>query len=121
MKTKSYSTKKMQEVWGAIKDGADAYLGKQLRSIIPLILVLTIALFASVFIVPPTPEASVWYCGVVKGVPVKAMEECGESLPFSEQQQIRIIFWIWPCLCICPWSDLFFDGRPDRYADGCTG
>ena len=47
----------MQEVWGAIRDGADAYLRRQLRSILPLIVVLTIALFLSVYIVPPSPEA----------------------------------------------------------------
>src|SRR5689334_11236634 len=50
-------TPKMQEVWGAIRDGADAYLKRQLNSIIPLIVVLTIALFFSVYIVPPSPEA----------------------------------------------------------------
>jgi K(+)-stimulated pyrophosphate-energized sodium pump len=50
-------TPKMQEVWGAIKDGADAYLRKQLRSILPLIIILTFALFLSVYIVPPSPEA----------------------------------------------------------------
>jgi K(+)-stimulated pyrophosphate-energized sodium pump len=50
-------TPKMQEVWGAIKDGADAYLGKQLRSILPMIVLLTVALFLSVYIVPPSPEA----------------------------------------------------------------
>jgi K(+)-stimulated pyrophosphate-energized sodium pump len=50
-------TEKMQEVWHAIKDGADAYLRRQLRSILPLIAVLTIALFFSVYIVPPSPEA----------------------------------------------------------------
>src|SRR5687768_12583266 len=50
-------TPKMQEVWNAIKDGADAYLRRQLRSILPLIAVLTIALFFSVYIVPPSPEA----------------------------------------------------------------
>lgn len=50
-------TEKMQEVWGAIKDGADAYLGKQLRSILPMIVLLTVALFLSVYIVPPSPEA----------------------------------------------------------------
>jgi len=50
-------TPKMQEVWGAIKDGADAYLAKQLRSILPLIIILTFALFLSVYIVPPSPEA----------------------------------------------------------------
>jgi K(+)-stimulated pyrophosphate-energized sodium pump len=48
---------KMQEVWGWIRDGADAYLGRQLRSIWPLILVLTFLLFLSVYIVPPSPEA----------------------------------------------------------------
>ena len=50
-------TAKMQEVWGAIKDGADAYLRRQLRSILPLIAILTVALFFSVYIVPPSPEA----------------------------------------------------------------
>ena len=50
-------TKKMQEVWGAIRDGADAYLNQQLRTILPLIAILTIALFFSVYIVPPSPEA----------------------------------------------------------------
>ncbi|MFN2189842.1 MAG: sodium/proton-translocating pyrophosphatase, partial [Candidatus Promineifilaceae bacterium] len=50
-------TPRMQEVWGAIKTGADAYLNSQARRILPLIAVLTIALFLSVFIVPPSPEA----------------------------------------------------------------
>jgi K(+)-stimulated pyrophosphate-energized sodium pump len=50
-------TQKMQEVWNAIKDGADAYLRRQLRSILPLIAILTVALFFSVYIVPPSPEA----------------------------------------------------------------
>jgi K(+)-stimulated pyrophosphate-energized sodium pump len=50
-------TPKMQEVWGAIRDGADAYLRQQLGSILPLIGILTIALFFSVYIVPPSPEA----------------------------------------------------------------
>jgi K(+)-stimulated pyrophosphate-energized sodium pump len=51
-------TPKMQQVWSAIRDGADAYLGRQLRSIIPLIVVLTAAMYLSVVIVPPSPEAS---------------------------------------------------------------
>ena len=50
-------TAKMQEVWGAIRDGADSYLRRQLRSVLPLIVLLTVALFLSVYIVPPTPEA----------------------------------------------------------------
>jgi K(+)-stimulated pyrophosphate-energized sodium pump len=50
-------TEKMQEVWNAIRVGADAYLRKQFRSIGPLIAILAFALFFSVYIVPPSPEA----------------------------------------------------------------
>jgi K(+)-stimulated pyrophosphate-energized sodium pump len=50
-------TKEMQEVWGAIKLGADAYLNKQLRTILPFIGILAVALFFSVWIVTPTAEA----------------------------------------------------------------
>jgi K(+)-stimulated pyrophosphate-energized sodium pump len=56
-------TPKMQEVWGAIRDGADAYLRRQLKSILPLIGILTIALFFSVYIVPPSPEAMERFAG----------------------------------------------------------
>jgi len=84
-------TPKMQEVWGAIRDGADAYLRKQLRSIIPLILVLTIALFASVFIVPPTPEASEWYCGIFKGATMDTVRACSAALTTAENEQLRWI------------------------------
>jgi K(+)-stimulated pyrophosphate-energized sodium pump len=84
-------TAKMQEVWGAIRDGADAYLRKQLRSIVPLILVLTVALFASVFIVPPTPEASEWFCIARMGIPMETARECAETLSPANQQQVRLI------------------------------
>ena len=57
-------TAKMQEVWGAIKDGANAYLGKQFRSILPLIAVLTIVLFLSVYVVPPSEEAHLRFPGM---------------------------------------------------------
>ena len=50
-------TAKMLEVWEAIKLGANAYLTKQLRTILPFIIVLTVALFFSVYIVPPSAEA----------------------------------------------------------------
>ena len=50
-------TAKMIEVWDAIRQGADAYLGRQLRTILPFIVILTLAMFFSVYIVPPTVEA----------------------------------------------------------------
>lgn len=54
---KDKGTPKMQEVWEAIRIGADSYLNRQLRTILPLMALLTVALFLSVYIVPPTPEA----------------------------------------------------------------
>lgn len=50
-------TQPMQDVWNAIRTGADAYLKRQLKSILPLILVLTAVLFFSVYVIPPTDEA----------------------------------------------------------------
>lgn len=50
-------TEDMQTVWHAIKEGADAYLGKQLRSILPIVLLLTGALFLSVYLVHPSEAA----------------------------------------------------------------
>jgi K(+)-stimulated pyrophosphate-energized sodium pump len=57
-------TAKMQEVWNAIRDGANIYLNQQLRSILPLIALLTLALFFSVYIVPPTGEAMERFSGM---------------------------------------------------------
>ncbi|MCB9418383.1 MAG: sodium-translocating pyrophosphatase [Ardenticatenaceae bacterium] len=53
----SKGTKEMQDVWEAIRQGADAYLNRQLRTILPFIAILTVALFLSVYIVPPSAEA----------------------------------------------------------------
>src|SRR3990167_6023674 len=50
-------TPKMQEVWNAIRLGANAYLGRQLKVITPIIILLTIALFFSVYVVPPSHQA----------------------------------------------------------------
>jgi K(+)-stimulated pyrophosphate-energized sodium pump len=55
---KDKGTPKMQEVWNAIRVGADSYLARQLKSILPAIVVLTIALFFSVYVVPPSKEAT---------------------------------------------------------------
>jgi K(+)-stimulated pyrophosphate-energized sodium pump len=54
---KDKGTPQMQEVWNAIRVGADSYLGRQLKSILPMIIVLTVALFFSVYVVLPSDEA----------------------------------------------------------------
>jgi K(+)-stimulated pyrophosphate-energized sodium pump len=51
-------TAEMKVVWDAIREGADAYLGRQLKTIIPLIVVLTAVLFLSVYVVAPSAAAS---------------------------------------------------------------
>jgi K(+)-stimulated pyrophosphate-energized sodium pump len=91
---KDKGTQDMQEVWNAIREGADAYLTRQLKTILPLIAILTIALFASVFIVPPTPEASEWYCMAFKGTTLDTAVQCGHALAAGEQQQLRWIIGI---------------------------
>ncbi len=52
----------MQRIWGFIRDGANAYLRTQLRTIVVLIIVLTIAMFLSVALVKPTGEANELFC-----------------------------------------------------------
>ncbi len=54
---KDKGTAKMQEVWNAIRVGADSYLARQLKTILPIIGGLTVVLFFSVYVVTPTNEA----------------------------------------------------------------
>jgi K(+)-stimulated pyrophosphate-energized sodium pump len=56
-------TEKMQDVWDGIRLGANAYLKRQLKTIVPLIFVFTIILFLSVYVVPPTEESKLRFIG----------------------------------------------------------
>ncbi|MCX5686247.1 MAG: sodium-translocating pyrophosphatase [Candidatus Omnitrophica bacterium] len=72
---------RMLEVWNAIREGADAYLRKQLFSILPLIGVLTFALFFSVFIVPPSEDAMARFAGQGEST-VRLIIGIGRALAF---------------------------------------
>ncbi|HEX2953727.1 MAG TPA: sodium-translocating pyrophosphatase [Bacillota bacterium] len=74
-------TAKMQEVWSAISEGADAYLGRQLKTIVPLIAVLTVVLFLSVYVVPPTAEAMERFKGL-GGDSVRMIIGFGRAIAF---------------------------------------
>jgi len=50
-------SREMQEVWQAIKVGAEAYLRRQLKTILPLLGMLVVLLFLSVYVVAPSREA----------------------------------------------------------------
>ncbi len=50
-------TEAMQKVWRAIKTGAEAYLRRQLRTMLPVLGLLAVALFFSVYVVKPSQEA----------------------------------------------------------------
>ncbi|MDO9121435.1 MAG: sodium/proton-translocating pyrophosphatase, partial [Anaerolineaceae bacterium] len=54
---KDKGSEKMQEVWDAIRVGAESYLSKQLKTILPSVAILFIAMFFSVYVVTPTAEA----------------------------------------------------------------
>ncbi len=54
---KDTGTEKMMEVWDAIRIGADSYLRRQLRTILPAVGILFVALFLSVYVTPPSAEA----------------------------------------------------------------
>ncbi len=56
-------TEEMQRHWGYIRDGANAYLRTQLRTVAVMIMLLTVAMFLSVFVVKPTPEAYEYFKG----------------------------------------------------------
>jgi len=54
---KDKGTAKMLEVWDAIRLGADSYLTRQLKTILPAIALLCVGLFFSVYLTKPTPAA----------------------------------------------------------------
>jgi K(+)-stimulated pyrophosphate-energized sodium pump len=54
---KDKGTDEMQRIWNAIRIGADSYLKRQLRTILPVMAFLTLLLFFSVYVVKPTLEA----------------------------------------------------------------
>ena len=56
---KDKGTPRMQEIWQAISIGAESYLQRQLRTILPAIGFLGVLLFLSVYVVPPSREALV--------------------------------------------------------------
>ncbi len=56
-------TSQMKLVWDAIREGADAYLGRQLKTIVPLIVILTVVLFFSVYLVQPSEAAAARFAG----------------------------------------------------------
>ncbi len=52
---------RMREVWGWIRTGANAYLGRQFRRIIVAIVILCVLMFLSVYLIPPSQSAiDVW-------------------------------------------------------------
>ena len=55
--SKDKGTEKMKEVWDAIRIGADSYLDRQLKAILPAVGLMLVAMFLSVYVSKPTEEA----------------------------------------------------------------
>ena len=125
---KDKGTAKMQEVWNAIRIGANSYLNRQLRSILPLILILTVALFLSVYIVPPSLEAREWHCIFIQGVDahnIDALTTCAEGITkagYSTSLPANLAHhWCGPHDCFYHGCILLADGRSARDAHGDPG
>ncbi|OGR83508.1 MAG: sodium-translocating pyrophosphatase [Elusimicrobia bacterium RIFCSPHIGHO2_01_FULL_64_10] len=78
---KDKGTSQMQEVWNSIRQGADAYLQLQLKTILPLIFILTAVLFFSVYVVPPSEEALVRFSNYPPGQ-VRVIIGVGRAIAF---------------------------------------
>ncbi len=82
-------TPSMQETWGYIRDGANAYLRTQMKTIAILIVVLTLAMFASVALVRPTGEANELFCGAqVEGV---LAQQIAANTALSEGEVVSLL------------------------------
>jgi K(+)-stimulated pyrophosphate-energized sodium pump len=98
---KDKGTPKMQEVWNAIRIGSDSYLNRQLRTILPMMVILMVVLFLSVYVVPPSLEAREWHCTHMQGVEVtdeEAVGTCAENLTSEDNpsayRQVLLMFGI---------------------------
>ncbi|MBZ0098849.1 MAG: sodium/proton-translocating pyrophosphatase, partial [Taibaiella sp.] len=79
----------MQRIWGFIRDGANAYLRTQLRTIVILIVILTVAMFLSVALVKPTGEANELFCAAeVEGV---FAAEIAANTGLSEEEALELL------------------------------
>ncbi|HSJ52350.1 MAG TPA: sodium-translocating pyrophosphatase [Anaerolineae bacterium] len=56
-------TPEMQRVWQALKTGANAYLRQPLRTILPILVLLAVVLFFSVYVVRPSEQALEMFAG----------------------------------------------------------
>ncbi len=74
-------TPQMQEIWSAIRSGAEAYLSRQLKTILPLIAIFTVILFFSVYIVSPSDEALKRFSNNTPAQ-VKLIIGCGRAIAF---------------------------------------
>jgi len=79
----------MQRIWGFIRDGANAYLRTQLRTIVILIVLLTVAMFLSVALVKPTGEANELFCG--SAVETAFAQDIAANTSLSEAQILPLL------------------------------
>jgi K(+)-stimulated pyrophosphate-energized sodium pump len=74
-------TPQMIEIWNSIRIGADAYLKRQFKTILPLIFIFTIVLFFSVYVIPPSDEAMRRFAGLAPNL-ISFIVGLGRALAF---------------------------------------
>ena len=96
-------TPQMREVWEAIRTGADAYLNRQLRTILPFIVILTDR------------------CSSSASTLCRHRQRHTSASPSLTTNQLQLWIGLGPCRCLHHGRRLQPDGRPDRHAHGRAG
>ncbi|MBZ0298489.1 MAG: sodium-translocating pyrophosphatase [Anaerolineae bacterium] len=95
--SESKGSDKVQEVWGYIRTGANAYLRSQFRTIGILIAVLVVVLFFSVYVVNPTPYAIEHFCPELTEAASATVDqdavraEVAQTNPYATADQLTLL------------------------------
>ncbi|MFX1603710.1 MAG: sodium/proton-translocating pyrophosphatase, partial [Promethearchaeota archaeon] len=73
-------TEQMQKVWNGIREGALSYLNRQLKSILPILAVLSFLLFFTVYVTTPERGTEILFGGTPDGG--RLVVGIGRSLAF---------------------------------------
>ena len=73
-------TERMLAVWNPIRLGANEYLSRQTKVMMPLIVILTFVLYFSVYVVPPSLEAVERFAGRSEGASKRSSVWAGPAL-----------------------------------------
>lgn len=91
---KDKGTEKMQAVWSAIKIGANSYLDSQFKKILPAMIVLTVVMFCSVYVLHLSPSTKDTFKNYSEGT-TQLIVAIGRTLAFLMGASFSLIVGRW--------------------------